>query len=556
MTASRSDWCVTDASLRDGQALSYTQQPYFRDLIEQIQAAEKDLLILVGSGPSVDAGYPSSRQVASKLVQGVVPEDLSGVFDEIHHGDATQFIHRLTPATQENGLASDLLRAVYGERRRATEAPLSRALARLILAYPGRCRVATTTLSNVLEQALDKVCGSPGKTKSLALRDADEWFTTDPEPQEPPPVLHLHGMVSPIGEILEPLLLNPTDRLIQGGGIAVVLKRAVTESITLALGASSANASLTAGFAADRPAHPHRFVVSVPPLVTPSGQDAATYAVWEANRQRQRLEVKPILLKSYSQLTQLVSECALACVDTEAYLPTPPMTKNVPDLHYGRRFDKGLEAVYKALGYRNRQIADQAAVKLSRTLNDRMFEKSGPVALLEGFRTQYRGKCASEENFGLFLWLREPVKESSKYSIRLISTSVYAHWKGWSSFRSEAIGPQNKNAAAQAIYYGHVVFQKIDRSRHSGSWQGAVALPWTLLDFETDVRIKEEPLDQLMVGAIALNTDRVVEDPNALGEVERESLSVLSLLTESQLVDLRNSLAAVVLKGYFPSNSS
>jgi hypothetical protein len=211
------------------------------------------------------------------------------------------------------------------------------------------------------------------------------------------------------------------------------------------------------------------------------------YSVLKATYLDERLGAKPVFLKSYSQLVQVVSDLALASIEPGNYRRRPP--HGAPTTRYGKRFSSALSAAYTGIGCTTRKdLPDQvAADNLSENLFKALHGPSGPAAVIKKIKRRLARQGFSEdsessEHFGLFLWLRtrEHASVPAKYSIHLIGSSVYSHREHWSLECAEVISPSSKFLASQTMYHGTSQMSNLSPDVATDVWRGAFATPITL----------------------------------------------------------------------------
>lgn len=545
------DKCILPDALIGGHALSFEDQPHFRSLIETMRLASRPLVIVVGAGISMAAGMPSWFGLIDRLESQLVPERLKGPFRKLNSDDLTRRTDTLLHLTGETSLTPRnhkyLKEALYGDQlpREATSPALS--IAQLAHQYPQPVAIITTNFDEVLDNAVRDVSGG---CASYSFDTWPKWAELDDGHQRRS-VMHLHGLEYPDDRLpLNPLVLSESDFRTNGGRIQDAVAKFVEGKDVIVLGASLTDQNIVTPLARARDVDGARYVVTTPRLVHPelTPKECAEVAVWQAEALQTSIGIVPILLKSHSQVIQVITECALSASRPDQYQrPTRKIFKRTT-LHYGTRFRRAVEGAYKSLGASTKSgVMEQwDAIALSQYLNELTFAKDGPHARLKDLRKRHRGDCADSENIGLFVWLRDlPRRPSSEYALKLIVSSAYAHWRSWSSFRVEPIVSNSSNAAVQAAYTGAAVLADIPRIAHTGSWQGAWAQPIVAAFTAEDVVVGGLPLDRVQIGAIAVNTDKRVtlDDRNP----SARDLSALAVLETDEMDHFIESVNTVLM---------
>jgi hypothetical protein len=529
------DKCIQPDSLIAGNALSFEHQPHFAALIESMRAAQRPLLVIVGAGISMAAGLPSWPELVDRLESVLVPEQLKAPFRQLNSDDLTRRTDTLLHLTGETGLSpknhQHLKDALYRDNlpRQATTPALS--IAQLALVYPQPVSIITTNFDEVIDNAIHDVLGA---CESFSFDTWDDWIKLE-EGGHRRSVMHLHGLEYPDDRLpLRPLVLSETDFRTYGRSIQERLTEFVDGRDVLILGASLADQNVVTPLARARHTPGTRFVVSTPRLAHPdlTPEDCAKVAVWQAEALHQAVGVRPVLLKSHSQVAQVITECVLSAHIPKQYARTVKGFSRRSSLHYGTRLRTAVEGAYEGLGASKTDggMKHWDAIALSQYLNELTFAKDGPDARLRDLRKRHRGECAAEENIGLFVWLRDlPRRPGSSYALRLMVSSAYAHWRSWSSFRLEPIVASSTNAAVLAAYTGSAVLKDVPRTAHTASWQGAWAQPIVAAGTVSAEDVGDLPIDRVQIGALSVNTDMRVTSAN------KRDLSALAVLDDDEM---------------------
>lgn len=467
-----------------------------------------------------------------------MPSDLAEPFRLLNSDVLERRTDTILHLTGDTSIAAQnhqhLRAALYGDSLpRESTAPAT-SLAQLAATYPQPVFIITTNFDEILDKAIEDVLG---KVSSYSFDSWDEWKKVGEEHRNSS-VMHLHGLEyaddrRPLG----PLVLSESDFRTHGATIQAALGELVRGCDVLVIGASLADQNVVVPLSSARLEEGSRFLVSTPVLEHESvdERDCARVAVWQAEALEASIGVTPVLLKSYSQVAQVVTECVLSAASPKTYVSPRRGVPRSSSLHYGTRMRSAIEGAYESLGasVKDGSLKQWDAIALSRELNELTVGPGGPDQLLRDLRRRHRGECAEDENLGLFIWLRDlPQRPGSSYALRLMVSSAYAHWKTWSAFRVEPIAASTKNAAAQAAYAGVPVFAEIPRVAHTSSWQGAWAQPITAACTATELLIGEYPADKVQVGALAVNTDRKITE---LGRDGAGDVSALAVLTREEM---------------------
>ncbi|GAA4395073.1 hypothetical protein GCM10023153_16780 [Ornithinibacter aureus] len=540
------DRCIAPAALITGHALSYTDQPYFQNLIDTLRKPQRPLVLVAGAGVSMAAGLPSWLELVEGVENKLVPDKILSAFRALNSSDLerrSDLVLFLSGDQQSNkNNVKHIREALYRDNSEPEPSAVAEAIAQLASVYQRRISVITTNFDEVLESAMGQAFES---VSSFSFENWETW-TNLADDDHRASVMHLHGLIYAEDRTsLGPLVLSESDFRLHGPEIQNRLAELLRGSDVLLVGASLADRNITTPLALSKNNGASRFAVLTPTLHRDdlTTQICAEVAVWQADSMRKALGVKPILLKCHSQVAQIVTECALASHEPKMYRRTGAGVRKSKSLHYGTRFNLALGDAYSALGAspRDGSMREVTGVVLSNRLQELTFRRNGPDARLKELRKRYKGRCADDENIGIFVWLRDlPQRTDSTFGLRLLVSSAYAHWRSWSAFRVEPIYSGSRNAAVQAAYGGRTVFLDVPRERHSGSWQGAWAQPLLVGYTSTGTEAAGLPLDQLHLGAVSVNTDRRVTSQNPVDDAP--DLSVLMMLTQEELAWFRESV--------------
>lgn len=543
---------ISAEALARGHALSFADQPTLTQLFTTLKRRRRHLTVVLGAGISMNASLPSWGNLVNKMSQAVKDPVLSEMLRRVH-GDSlerrAETTIQIACALNKNIDAAQIIRdALYSEDEVPTPGLLALSIGRLIAQYYPSVSVLTTNFDLVMEDALSaylpEVVVKPYSMDSYAA-----WLESEQTDSELG-VLHLHGVIRQGGKTpLGPIVLTDSDFLKHGASVREAVSTAIDSGTTLFAGLSLTDPNIVGPlYQATETANSERYGLFVPRLY---GEDYnpdqyARYALAGAEFLRTKLHLRPVLLKSYSQLTQLISELGLAVAEPSLYRRNAPRDQS---LHYGVRFKEALFAAYTAVGAHGRtgELNTDKALSLSRKLHQSFHSSSGLKSILANYQKKYSSVTAQDENFGIFLWLRSlDAPPDKKYSLRLVGTSVYTHFEAWSARREEAITGNSNYAAVHAIFEGGVRVENLEPSRNGGTWRAAVAVPVVVTESRSSALIGGDPLDSLTIGAITLDSNKPIE-PSEPGSTNVSVISQLEPHEFQQIVDALDRLAGAVL---------
>jgi hypothetical protein len=262
----------------------------------------------------------------------------------------------------------------------------------------------------------------------------------------------------------------------------------------------------------DKPRRGGRYSLSITGKVVSESEDptnAAKYHV-EAARYLLNLDLKPILLRSYSQLNQVVSDLGLAIVEPDLYSTHAPEEQS---LIYGIRFERSLSALYDRIGCDKEPFipTGEAAGQITQRLRSAL---AAPRAFLDEKIREYATAAISEEeeHFQLCLWLRRPDRANNQpsYSLELVGSSTFHSYEPWALQCNVDIKYNSTYAAAQAVYRGITVSTNLEPQNNAGIWKGVLAIPIRLGGSNVTTVLGGDALDQLTVGALTIDSTRFV----------------------------------------------
>lgn len=548
---------VAPTLLARGSAMSTVNQKFLGDLLNDISQGDRKLVIIAGAGVSMDAGLPSWNELISRLeleLEIGVRNRLCLLGSTDLQRRAQQVFYHLSRGRRLHPDWNQLRSALYRDNR-IQPGEMARALARLVACYRGDVKVLTTNFDGVMEAAYHDH-GMAGTSYSMeglsgaspASHTHEDWLALSPLNRSKS-ILHVHGMLSDddAAQPYLPLILTETDFSAHGRGIRDAIADVLPDAIVILVGLSMTDPNVLGPLRKTQDSKGARYVVTVPDLFAQlpgseedpvkAREECAQYAVESSSMLATDLNVKPILLKSYGQIVQVLSDLSLAHLEPARYGARfrPAEQK----LLYGSRFTKALSSTYKALGYHARlgtPTTQSSAEEVSRSLRA---AAKRPLKLLNLWRHEYyHGQAASSEDFGFFLWLRDPcaTRDNGSYKIRLIASSTYFHWDSWSGENVQEVSPLSVYTPALAVYHGKTIVRNVDSTRRR-NWQGSMAVPLVQFGFGSMIAHNNFVLDRLTVGAISVNSTQptVVEgarDPNqcsVLAHISNEQMRQLQL---------------------------
>lgn len=533
---------IDEVDLLKGSALDFDKQPYLRQLFRTV-ARERTtrLTFVVGAGISQDAGLPGWSGLIKNMCRLIEEPEMQelALSDEVDMLRKAEFV--LQMVSERTGEHEDQIigRALYGQLPSVTPGPSALAIARLGVSLSrrsDRARLLTTNFDEVLEVALQDYV-APTRIKSIRLDEevlleralsSDGRRTLKKWSQAPDPgvwnVLHAHGMVVPRRRTLEPLILNESKFLRYGPAVRSLITEELKTSCVIFIGLSVTDPNLTGPlwemrgkWHGDHAAEGGRkpFLLTTP---SSAGEQGTRYALQKARYLEEELQLRPIFLKSHSQLAQVLFDLDLAAhAPAEDYLIS---RRSRAPLVYGVRFQKKLDECYDAVGCdpTTDALLGQGAHSLSASLNALLTNRGSIGRMLRRFANRPPIKDLSDEHFGFFLWLRARAHGRAKasYALRLIGTSASTLSDSWlSPFRQVPIEPDSPYAVARAVFEGKYIVsnmsEQISAEIPYPKWRGVLAVP---IRIESRVHCPDgNPkfgLDILTVGAIALGTTKPV----------------------------------------------
>jgi hypothetical protein len=566
------DQILTAEMLATGSTMSWRNQPLLGELFTEMKFRDRRLVVIVGAGVSMDAGLPSWGQLVAKLGEQLSDASRQTRLTALGSPDlqrrAQQALYMLQKERPRVQAHEQVSAALFGGMQDPVPGEMAKALARLAALYESDLEIITTNFDRVLETALVQVGlqsdsysldGSPTRSRS----DIKGWRSLDPRARSAS-VLHLHGMLG-ADDLYLPLVLTETDFSRFGSRVQGVIKQRIRKAdLVLIVGMSLTDPNLLEPLRQIPSGNAKRFAIAVPDLtVDPAaleiagghGAEArarlecAKFAYETSRMLASDLELRPILLKSYGQVIQVLSDLTLAHIEPRRYRPS--ISPRSESLAYGVRFDSALKLIYRNLAFgpvSGKPDSPEAALAISNQWRE---AAKRPRALLRKFKLKHSGACAASEDFGFFLWLRDPrgSQETSTYALRLIAASTYHHWEQWSGENVQQIHAKSTFASALAVYSGRVTLKEIPAATR-GIWRGSLAVPLVQKSSNSEAVLEapasgvNESLDRITIGAISINTNAEVNA--AAQSVNRSVLDVLTFEEQNQLEDALYEMASAL----------
>ncbi|WP_197500987.1 SIR2 family protein [Mycobacterium sp. E3251] len=494
---------------------------------------------------------------------------LSNEVDQIRKAEiALTLAHSLNKNVHTHELIRD---ALYPPSAIVEPGQLAKSIARLVAVRRGVTRIITTNFDRLLEDALEEALGV--EVKSFGLGDVDDWKARCDD--QIVSVLHVHGMVtqaigSPEDTVRQPLILTQSQFLTYGSQVRNIIAEALDGAVAVFVGVSLTDPNVIAPLYHSAGSDPtyttpdparerknlHRYSLSVMLPVEGANDDMQTAEYFTASAQfiDRKLNVKPVILKSFSQVNQVVADLALAVKYPEQYKSRPP--GRAPSLRYGVRYKAAIKACY---GWLDCDRSPYVPVDdVSAAITSRLSAALAPIQrflrrLAKSYGVVY--EAGDQENFQLCLWLRrlDLASQAPTYALELLGSSTFQNREPWAMKRDVPISSDSPYAAAQAVFNGLPITTNLDQHKNSGLWHGVLAVPITVGGFTSREMVAGRPLDQLTVGALTLDSTYYVDGSEAAaGSDVARRLGVLSRLGEqhtNELLSLLYSAASAVLLG-------
>jgi hypothetical protein len=516
---------VRPEALASGHALSLDNQPYLKRLLGLIRDKSHPVTLVLGAGVSIDSGLPTWNLLLDFMIAQIPDGRMRDLAEADRTADPTrqaEYIQRLV-AKQTNKSTEEIVRdALYLDNQDPTPGGLANALARLVGSSAERFTVLTTNFDHIFEAALKD--NTEIEVQSLGLADAEPADANIACTDELLSVTHLHGMLQRNNDKnLQPIILTEAEFLREGPRVRGIIGRQLATSTVIFVGLSLTDPNLVgplwefahAGDSTGRK-YEHFVLTVVPDSEIGSFLDICQYEISKAAHLDENLSLRPVFMKSYSQLIQMVNDMGLAAVETVRYSKNPSCGTSI---RYGKRLQECLRNAYGHIGcVRSESIPVAAAAEvLSERLHNALTVRSGPIDALKNLRSQLIEAGVedlpqlNEEHFGLTLWLRVPGHGSKRppYAIQLVGTSICAHREAWSIQRSEEINRRSEFIASKCLYWGRTEVGDVRAADPPSLWKGVLATPITIYAIGSGASLTgtyETMLDRVTIGVATLNT--------------------------------------------------
>jgi hypothetical protein len=529
-------------SSADSPAISFSHQRSFEHLVKTLVQNEdgRPVTLVCGAGVSIDVGLPGWQDLIKRLCESV---DTTGLAEIIRLDpidpmrQAGYVVEHLLHDTDDRTHA--LRTALYKGVDNIAPGQLAIAIADLAASLGDRCRIITTNFDSQLERALEMTYDG-ASVASFSLDSLEAWRAHEPAPT--PGVLHLHGMVENKREPLTPVVLTEPDFHRHGPAARAVISEALSAGHVIFVGVSMTDPNLVLPLA-DNPRTEETgeaFLLSIAePLVSPDASPAPIaevddlvheYSVARCAYLMGNFGLRTVLVKSYSQVRQILADLPLARSDPANYLSDDPALSQ----RYGFRLSRRLDFLYQNIGASSDQDYLEGAAQ--RDLSDRLDAAlewdGGPKpylasclkSLAQSFR-KYRVSVEylKAENLALFLWMRtrqiDRQSEGGNFSIRLVATSAYAHREEFSFRFVRDIRFSRSYPAVTAAFFGRMLGTNFDSGYPL--WRSAVAMP---IDWVSQADSGAQ--DVLSVGVVTLNSNRRMVPLDALLKDARDDKDI------------------------------
>jgi hypothetical protein len=473
------------------------------------------------------------------------PEEALRRYAKQYRGDSArrgELVLQLARRRNLNITEEELIRdALYPPAVDVRPGWIANAIARLVAVRRSQVRIITTNYDLLLEEALKEAIPDATVT-THALDDEENWSSKSSA--DAIGVLHVHGALNRTGESIGKIVLSESHYLKFGADVRAAIGRALEGSVGLFVGLSVTDPNLVgplfelSSIQDEKNARPgDTSLYSLTVVEQVAGEtdlDNALISVESVRYLDSKLNLRPILLRSYSQVEQTICELSLRIAEGGRYFDD-----TIPDesLVYGRRFSRALEDCYVALASPDSGYESQAS-HISHRLSHALTAPGGPLELLERYSDLYgtAQREESPEQFGLNLWLRtrdQPGKYA--YSIDLVGSSAYVANHKWFGFRRTPIVLGTRYAAAEALYKNNYISTNLRASDNSLTWRSVVAVPLTLTGYSSEKSAGDWQIDRLTVGVITLDSTKASSLSPGQDVKER---SIIGELDGSQLRDL------------------
>ncbi|MDQ0911214.1 hypothetical protein QFZ22_007199 [Streptomyces canus] len=546
---------ISEHSLVEGNAFSSTEQPYLSELFDVVAGDTIPVTFVVGAGSSIQASLPSWQVLIERMCEKIRDPELRklALAEKTDPMRKAEFV--LEMAIEETMQREDeVIRDALYQTKKIPPGPLAHAIAKLAAALGDkRARIITTNFDGLIETSLSGHL-PPSQIKSMSVTQQKRWRSEAGVGT----VLHIHGMVVPNKNPLEPLILSESHFLKYGPIVRSLILNQLKKSCVIFVGVSITDPNLTGplwdarGDTTTIPTKP--FVLIVPESSSPGSQndrEEKRYALKKAQYLESKLGMRPIFLKSHSQLVQVLWDLDLALTEPSLYVFT---RKDPQSLAYGPRFQRRLNACYSAIGcpaggdfppYNEAQ-------KLSERLHDGLNGTGALAEELRKLRRKYKRQSAPDESFALFLWLRSRQPGASgkaPYALTQVGNSAHVHREPWSNRgRRVPIVGNSDYPAARAVFRGTNLLGSLPSESPYRIWEGMLAVPVRIKDTAFCKAGSSHGLDILTVGTITLNTTHEVDKEKVDNSDNTSVLACLSTEELSTLAGLLEDFSREILK--------
>jgi len=520
---------VSVASLISGHGFSFKEQPYLEDLFSALRRTNSATFV-VGAGVSINSGLPSWEELVRRLVNrlGDYDKQLGDVIQARREDLArkSEVAIQVIKSLDLNVVEDELVKsALYPQNVAPQPGQIASAVAR-IAASVSQIKIITTNFDELLEAALNRYF-SANVVKSFTLSEVEEWSQWSEAGNVG--VLHVHGLLHQgKSQKDSELVLTESQFLQHGAEVRRVIADAIADSVSIFVGLSFADPNLigslyqikkdTESAGADIGVRGEKYFLGVVDHHgSPTLEVSARLAVESAKSLEAMLDLRPIILKSYSQLVQVLSDLALAMRRPDSYARNTG--SGADSLYYGMRFKRVLSDCYSSVGCTPRRSAPTGDNGIVLTEKLRVVQRKVERKLLpycKKYGVPTTGRDA--ERFSISLWLRERQHVGVSYCVSLVGTSVFQCQDPWTLRSMEPITPTSPFTAARVIFEGA---HKVTNLSHETDsiWRGVLGVPILLHGSGSKEKIGGVYLDQLLVGALVLNSTKYMHlEPEAEAE--------------------------------------
>ena len=323
--SNRNDVHMVDAAtFVESPAFSRARQGYLKLMFDAVVDSKKPITLVAGAGISMNASLPSWESLIANMTSFIADPDLRRMAekDKSDLMRKAEIVLHLVKAENANPEEYEFVRdALYQQGRSVSPGQLAESIARLAAVRRNGLRLITTNFDNILERALWQHFDQKN-IRTFSLDEVADWEDWNGNDQVG--VLHLHGLLRQGKSPKHPIVLSESQYLKYGARVRETIAKTLANSYSIFVGLSMADPNLVGPLYASRPATHDRFALFVPRrLPDESYEESAKYAVSSAKYLETELGLKPIFLKSYSQLNQVLSDLSLAISEPRRYQDQP-----------------------------------------------------------------------------------------------------------------------------------------------------------------------------------------------------------------------------------------